>query len=93
MIKKKNYILTYLKAYIELYECWFIFVNFQRTALGVWVAKVAIDADADSLMSGSIAKRMQATLLLLTRILASMGDFITVSVVGAIVVMSAFNHN
>lgn len=69
-----------------------IFANFQHTALGVWIAQVAINADADSLVSSSIAKCVHATLLLLAGILASMGDFITISVIGAIIITFALDY-
>lgn len=72
--------------------CLFLQILAKRTALGVWIAQITVDADADSLVSSSVAERVHATLLLLAGILTSMGDFIAVSVVGTIVITSAFDY-
>lgn len=66
-----------------------VLVNFLRTALSIWVAEIAVDADTCGLVFGDVTKRMYTAHLFLAGILASSTSFLTIFVVGAVVVMSA----
>lgn len=61
-------------------------------ALSICVSNVPVDTDTYGLMSRSIAQRVQTADLFQTRIFASIRRFITVPVIGAVVVASALDY-
>lgn len=82
------------KVYVYFKLCWSSknAANSLRTALRVRIAQVAIDADTDSLMFSGIAKRMHAAVLIFAGILTSPSSLLAISVIGAILVTSAFYY-
>jgi len=61
--------------------------------LRVWIAHVAILADADGLVPGGVANRVHATLLLSAGILTGAAGLVAIFVVGAIIVTRAFHYS
>lgn len=63
-----------------------------RTTLSVWVAQIAILAYADGLVSGSVANRVHAALLLPAGVLTRAAGLVAVFVIGTVVITRAFYH-
>jgi len=58
--------------------------------LRIWIAHVAILADADRLVPGGIAYRVHTTLLLPAGVLAGAAGLVAIFIVGAVIVTRAF---